>query len=97
MIKKRILATLLTMGLLMVSVPVQVHAGDAGCEHLRTTTVYTEPRITGGYYHSYSTSQGTKECRVDFWEQTGTFICHDCGATGTTARHYDTHSQPDHK
>lgn len=76
--KKKVLVSLVAVGLLFSCVSAQVDA-QVSCAHQNTTTVIIRT-VAGGYYHTYIAPGGkTKECAVTEGTYTYEITCNDCG------------------
>ncbi len=75
--KKKVLVSLLAMGLLLGCLPAKAEA-EAACDHHFQTQV--SDNVTGAYTHTYIAPGGeTKACSVTSGTRTYRVICIRCG------------------
>lgn len=92
--RKKILTSLLAVGLLVCCATAQVEAGAESCKHESYRVIQVTSRtVTGGYNHTYTGPGGvTKVCAVD----TGTYSykgqCYICGGTFSGTGTFEDHS-----
>ncbi len=88
--KRRILASLMVLGLLYNGIAVQAAAAREACDHTNIHSFDTTTSIS----YSYHDSNGTT-CRITKREYFTTYVCSDCGTIVDTIDHTSTdHSVP---
>ncbi|MCM1119398.1 MAG: hypothetical protein NC543_08565 [bacterium] len=98
MIAKRIVASVLAVGLMLANVPMEAQAADCTNGHGVVDRIsYSEWTTGTGYQHSYTGTGGTtKGCGVTIMAYTATYQCQRCLEkwvdSGTFERHNTNHT-----
>lgn len=80
--KKKVLTSLLAMGVLFFCFTVQAEAREA-CSH-SYDKIEVDRTSTGGYNHTYTNSKGTQVCAVTVGTYTHEVRCSKCGHVSET-------------
>lgn len=95
MIAKRIVASVLAVGLMLANVPMEAQA--AGCtgnthDGVPRRISYSEWATGAGYQHSYTGHDGiTRGCGVTIMAYTATYQCSSCGESWVDSDTFERH------